>query len=216
MTFWRYLGRIKKADENNCQKNHINNCLEEKDIVRIIGGEARGLRLKTLEGDATRPTRDFVKESLFNIISMYIQDKTVLDAFAGSGALGIESLSRGAKEAVFLDMRKESCKIIEENIKFAKMEERADILCVDALKAEIYDRFKKNKFDLIFLDPPYEKDYILKMLDLMMLKELFSEEALIIAEHGSEEVLPDKVGLFSVFKKKKYGATAITIYEIKI
>ena len=122
--------------------------------MRVVAGKARGLTLKTLDGETTRPTRDMVRESLFNILSNRITDCVFLDLFAGSGAIGIEALSRGAQKAYFTDLNKESIKIITENIKKAKMLDDAVVIQGDYLNT--LDRIQDEKFDIIFFRSPVQ------------------------------------------------------------
>ena len=122
--------------------------------MRIISGLKRGLKLKSLEGSDTRPTLDSVKEAIFSMLFDSVRDAKVLDLFAGSGALGLEALSRGAKEAVFVDANPKACSIIKANIESAKMENASAIVRSDAMEYLKKTKAEKQKFDLIFLDPP--------------------------------------------------------------
>ena len=126
--------------------------------MRIISGKARGTKLYTLEGTNTRPTLDRVKESIFNIIQGNIENATVLDLFAGSGAIGLEMLSRGAKKAVLCDNSKEAVGIIKKNIEKTHSQEKAEIYNSDF--ETCLEKIKNQKFDIIYLDPPYATDYI--------------------------------------------------------
>ena len=131
--------------------------------MRIISGKARGTKLYTLEGTNTRPTLDRVKESIFNIIQNEIEDATVLDLFAGSGAIGLECLSRGAKKAVLCDKSKEAIQIIKRNIEKTHMEEKAQIINADY--ENCLEKLKNEQFDIIYIDPPYATNYIFKSLE---------------------------------------------------
>ncbi|MBQ8928863.1 MAG: 16S rRNA (guanine(966)-N(2))-methyltransferase RsmD, partial [Oscillospiraceae bacterium] len=124
--------------------------------MRVISGTARGRKLKEPDGRRVRPTTDKVKESMFNIVQFHIQDAAVLDLFAGSGQLGIEALSRGAESVTFVDSARDSVKLVRENVRTAGFEDRAQIFQTDAIG------FLEHcgKFDLIFLDPPYDTDLI--------------------------------------------------------
>lgn len=185
--------------------------------MRIISGRARGTKLFTLEGMNTRPTLDRVKESLFSIIQNHLQDAYVLDLFAGSGALGIESLSRGAKHCVFCDNKKEAIKIVEKNLEKTKFVQNATIhnsdysFCLKKAKDE-------NKiFDLIFLDPPYESNLIyLAIKDIIQLK-LLNEDGIIIAETDiGEKIIDDLKELnINIVNIKKYGRAKLLFFELK-
>ena len=132
--------------------------------MRVISGSARGLKLKAPEGLSTRPTADRIKESLFNIISPYLYDCSFLDLFSGSGAIGIEALSRGAKDATFVDYDKNSIDIINQNIYSAKMTQKATVYNLNVLDALDTLNINNKSFDIIFLDPPYDKGLLLPAL----------------------------------------------------
>jgi 16S rRNA (guanine966-N2)-methyltransferase len=149
--------------------------------MRIVGGDSKGRRLKVSK-TGTRPTRSIVRETIFNIIGPRVNAARILDVFAGSGALGIEAISRGATDCIFVE----------------KGDFRAGLR-----------KLKERSFDLIFLDPPYHRNYLEKTLILIVSHNLLHEGGVIIAEHSPEDkfVLPDH---FSVFKKKQYGNTIVT------
>ena len=179
--------------------------------MRIITGKARGLRLKTPKNFLTRPTADRIKESLFNILSGLInfsEINSVLDIFAGTGALGLESISRGAKSATFIDTT--TTEIIRDNVTRAKFDD-CKILRGDFEK--ILRRLGKQNlsFDLIFSDPPYAKGLAQKSLELVAELNLLS--GLMVVEHGAEEIL-DTPSNFKLLRQTTYGhTTAITIFE---
>lgn len=125
--------------------------------MRVITGKARGVLLKTPEGMLTRPTSDRVKEALFSIVNFDLPGANVLDLFAGTGQLGIEALSRGAKRAVFVDAREDACKIVRENLRRTKLENEAKVVRSDYLD---YLRRCKEKYDIILLDPPYAEVFL--------------------------------------------------------
>lgn len=151
--------------------------------MRIISGISRGTKLYTLEGENTRPTLDRVKEPLFSIIQTHIKDSLVLDLFAGSGALGLEALSRGAKKAILCDKSHEAVNIIKKNIEKTHMEEKAEVLCMDYKKC-IFT--VKDKFDIIFIDPPYKLDFAIKSVEMILEKDLLSDDGLIVIETDDE------------------------------
>ena len=122
--------------------------------MRVITGSARGRRLGELKGMETRPTTDKVKESIFNCIQFDVEDARVLDLFAGTGQLGIEALSRGAKSALFVDKRADAVKLVRENLALCRLEENAQVICGDSLA--VARHAEREEFDIIFLDPPYE------------------------------------------------------------
>jgi 16S rRNA (guanine(966)-N(2))-methyltransferase RsmD len=152
--------------------------------MRIISGKARGTKLNTLEGLDTRPTLDRIKESLFNIIQDKIYDSEVLDLFAGSGALGLETLSRGAKKAFFCDNSRKAVKIIEDNITKTHFENNAIVINKDFYSA--LESIKDFKFDIIFLDPPYKTDYDIKALKYIIENKMLNDDGIIILETDRE------------------------------
>ena len=155
--------------------------------MRIISGKARGTKLFTLEGVNTRPTLDRVKEPLFSIISLYIPDANVLDLFAGSGALGLEALSRGAKSVVLCDNSKDAISVINNNLKKTKME--AEIVNNDFVKC--LEQMKGKQFDIIFLDPPYETNYLERAINKILEYDLLSEGGIIVAETDNQKIVED-------------------------
>lgn len=155
--------------------------------MRIISGHARGTKLVTLSGENTRPTLDRVKEPLFSIIQSKIQDAYVLDLFSGSGALALESLSRGAKTAVLCDNNIEAIKIINQNVEKTKLKDKAIIIKDDYIKCLEKLKNKKMKFDLIFLDPPYKENFAIIALKKILELNLISNNGIIILETDEEE-----------------------------
>lgn len=176
--------------------------------MRVITGEARGRRLITLEGDDVRPTTDKVKEGMFNIIQFDIPGANVLDLFAGSGQLGIEAISRGAKHCCFVDASKRSLDVVKENLKTCGFEKRASTFSGDALS---YAELTRDTFDIVFLDPPYRKQLIDKVLPLIASK--VSDGGIIVCETSNEEELPKTAGGFSLAREYKYGKIRITTYR---
>ena len=153
--------------------------------MRVITGSARGRRLKTPEGQDIRPTTDNVKESVFNILQFDIEGRRVLDLFAGTGQLGIECLSRGAREAVFIDADRDAVKIVKENLKTCGFS--APVLQQDALS------FLNNcgKFDLVFIDPPYDAGLYEPVLEKINSVDILSDGGIILCESRRETVLPE-------------------------
>ena len=160
--------------------------------MRIISGKARGTKLYTLEGTNTRPTLDRVKESIFNIIQNEIEDATVLDLFAGSGAIGLECLSRGAKKAVLCDKSKEAIQIIKRNIQKTHMEEKAQIINADY--ENCLEKLKNEQFDIIYIDPPYATNYIFKSLEKIKEIGIVKKESIIIVETDDEQRILKEIG----------------------
>lgn len=184
--------------------------------MRIITGSAKGLKLKTPAGFSTRPTADRVKESVFNVLNGMInfyETQSVLDVFAGTGALGLESLSRGASAAIFIDFA--TADIIAENVRRAKFENVTEILRGDFAKALRKISNRELKFDLIFLDPPYKKNLVTSALELLAELKLLKDDGLIVAEYGADEILDVKI--FESVRKITYGnTTAVNFLRSKI
>lgn len=176
--------------------------------MRVITGEARGRRLVTLEGDDVRPTTDKVKEGMFNIIQFDIPGALVLDLFAGSGQLGIEALSRGAKHCSFVDASKRSLEVVRENLKACGFEKRASTFSGDSVS---YISLSRDMFDVVFLDPPYRKGLIDKVLPVLATK--VTDGGVIVCETSIEEVLPESAGDFKIAKEYKYGKIKLTTYR---
>lgn len=179
--------------------------------VRVISGSARGLKLNTPGDDRVRPTTDRVKESMFNIVQDWVYDSQVLDLFAGSGALGIEALSRGASQAVFCDNSLDSIKIIKSNIEKARVADRSQIVSGD-FKRCLRDMEAKNQsFDIIFVDPPYYKGLFEEVLDTIRSCKILKKDGIVIVEHDAKRPIGQVEGL-EVYKEKKYGITMLTFY----
>ncbi len=152
--------------------------------MRIISGVARGTKINTVENLSTRPTLDRVKEPLFSIIQAYINDAYVLDLFAGSGALGLESISRGAKKCIFCDKSFEVIKILKQNIKKTGFDEKSIVINKDYKKC--LEQLKNEKLDIIFIDPPYRLDIAVDALKRILNLNLLSKDAIVIIETDDE------------------------------
>ena len=178
--------------------------------MRVITGKARGVQLKTPEGMLTRPTADRVKEALFSIINFDIPGASVLDLFGGTGQLGIEALSRGAKSAVFVDMREDSCKIIRENLRRTKLENQGKVIRSDYMD---YLRRCKEKYDIILLDPPYAEVFLENSLKCIAEIDILHSGGIIITERPLEKELTFEYEGYSRSRDYKYGKTLITLYR---
>lgn len=185
-------------------------------ILRVISGEAKGHKLKTLKSNLTRPTSDKVKESIFNILAPVIFDRDVLDLFAGTGSIGIEALSRGAHRAVFVDKSRECFQIIKENLNHTKFTERAEIYAMDVCSALSKLSHKGDKFDIIFLDPPYGKGLVNETLTCIADTDILKQDTLVIAEHDVDDVVLECVGTLKNFRRQKYGDTVISFYRQEV
>lgn len=184
--------------------------------MRVISGEFRGRRLKSLEGANTRPTTDKIKESIFNMIGPYFDGGNCLDLFAGSGGLAIEAISRGMEQAVCVDRSFPAMKVIKENIALTKQEEKFYTLKMEA-KAAINELQKQGQtFDLVFLDPPYAKQEIIKDIEGLLAGGLLKKNARIVCETAKEVSLPEQIGRLSAVRRQTYGITEITIYREEV
>ena len=177
--------------------------------MRIISGKARGTKLYTLEGDNTRPTLDRVREALFNIIQSEIPESIVLDLFAGSGAIGLEFVSRGSKKVYMCDNSKKAIEIINKNIEKTHSQDKVELYNCDFESA--ISKIKEEKIDIIYLDPPYKTDYIKQALENLLSLKSIDNETLIIAETDElEKVLKDIASLnVEVIDQRKYGRANI-------
>ena len=178
--------------------------------MRVITGTARGIQLKTPDGMTTRPTSDRVKEAMFSIIHFEIPGASVLDLFGGTGQLGIEALSRGAKKAVFVDAGEPACKIIRENLKRTKMEQQGSVVRSDYLA---YLNRCREKFDIILLDPPYAEVFLENALKKITEIDILSSNGIIVTERPVGKELPWEFEGFQRSKDYKYGNTMVTIYR---
>lgn len=180
--------------------------------MRVISGKARGKKLISLEGMNTRPTLDRVKEALFNIIQFDIVDKNILDLFAGSGAIGIEAISRGARSVTFCDNSIEAIKVIKTNIQNTRSTEHSTVLNKDYISALNSLAEEKTQFDIIYLDPPYKTDFANRAIEKIINLNLLSKEGIIILEtddaNKEEEIKNEGI---EIFDKRKYGR-AILIF----
>ena len=178
--------------------------------MRVITGTARGVQLKTPEGMVTRPTTDRVKEAMFSIIHFEIPGATVLDLFGGTGQLGIEALSRGAKRAVFVDAGESACRLIRENLKKTRLESQAAVVRSDYLA---YLARTKEQFDIILLDPPYAEVFLENALKRITEIDILRSGGIIVAERPLGKELPWEFEGFLRSKDYKYGNTLLTIYR---
>lgn len=182
--------------------------------MRIIAGLYRGRVIKSPHGTKTRPTSDRLRESLFNILAPVIDEKThFLDLCAGTGAIGIEALSRGAGFATFVDKSRRACALIEENLDLLAVPEAVtEVFCVSA--ENFVCREHGKKWDLVFFDPPYSNNYSVILHEFGKKRsDLLSSEGIFIAEHHAKKLLPDTVGELRRWRTIKQGETCLSFYE---
>ena len=172
--------------------------------MRVIAGKARSIQLTTVKGDSTRPTTDRIKETLFNMISVGLCDCSFLDLFSGSGAIGIEAISRGAKNAVFVERDRNAVACIKENLKKTRFSDQAQVIDHDVMTA-LRQLNGRRKFDYIFMDPPYDHLIEKEVLNYLSESELLADDALIIVEASLKTDFDylDELG-FELIKTKKY------------
>lgn len=172
--------------------------------MRVIAGSAKSLRLKTPEGFDTRPTTDRIKETLFNMINPYLYDAVFLDLFSGSGGIGIEALSRGAREAVFVEKNPKAMSCIKENLKFTKLEGKALTITGDVMDA-LYRLEGEKVFDYIFMDPPYDNGFEKRVLEYLSESDLIYDQTVIITEASRDTDFSYAEDLgFHIIKEKVY------------
>lgn len=176
--------------------------------MRVITGIARGKNLKTLEGNDVRPTSQKVKEAVFSAIQFDIEGRRILDLFAGSGQLGIEALSRGAKSVVFVDNSNASVKIINQNIENVGFSDISKVYNADYAS---FAAMSRDTFDIVFLDPPYLKGLLLPALKSVL--PLMSDYGIIVCEYPNEVEIPAEIGGFKVAKTYRYGKINVSVYR---
>ena len=187
--------------------------LEKGNSMRVIAGSAKRIQLKTIEGMDTRPTTDRIKETLFNMISEYLADSKFLDLFSGSGAIGIEALSRGAEYAVFVEQNPKAVACIKDNLQATKLASKAEVLSTDVLSA-LRRLNGSRQFDYIFMDPPYDQLLEKQVLEYLKDTELLSPDALIIVEASLETDMSYVTELgFSIIKEKVYKSNKHVFLE---
>lgn len=185
--------------------------------MRIISGTARGTKLFTLEGLDTRPTLDRVKEPLFNIINFDLEDAVVLDLFAGSGALGLEAISRGAKKVFLCEKNRNAANIVEKNIEKTKFQDQAILIRNDFEKAILFIEQLNEKIDVVFIDPPYKTDLIKKSLEKILDSDILNDDFIIIAETDEPERILKDINILNinVFDTRKYGRVSLIFLNRK-
>lgn len=176
--------------------------------MRFISGKYKGRKIEGFDIVGTRPTMDRVKESLFAMINSHLKESIILDLFAGTGSLGLEAISNGAKKAYFVDKNRISTQTITKTIKNINIEEEIKILNIDYKKAlkKFYD--EETKFDIIFLDPPYNDNLINDCLNHIKEYDLLNKNGIIVCEYEKEKL----IDLYDIYKEKKYGSKNIRIY----
>jgi len=180
--------------------------------MRIITGSLKGRRLRSPKTNDVRPTSDKVKEAIFDMLYPYIQEDFVcMDVFAGSGNLGLEAISRGAKMCYFSDMSRDSIALVKENVKYCEVEDKAVLLSGD-FKSNI--KRVHDKVDIFFLDPPYAAKLIPQALKAILDAGNISDGGIVVCEHAQRDELPEEYLGFKAIKQRRYGAIGVTIYQL--
>ncbi|OIJ17727.1 16S rRNA (guanine(966)-N(2))-methyltransferase RsmD [Anaerobacillus alkalidiazotrophicus] len=182
--------------------------------MRVISGTCKGRPLKAVPGTLTRPTTDKVKESIFNIIGPYFKGGQALDLYAGSGGLGIEALSRGIDNVIFVDHNPKAVEIIKLNLKNCRFEDKVEVYRNESMRALKAIAKRKLKFDLIFLDPPYAKQRLEDEIDFIVKNDLLSQDGIIVTEHDANVSISSSIDNLSCYRQEHYGDTGITIYKM--
>ena len=177
--------------------------------MRIIAGDFKGRRLFAPKDSRIRPTTDKVKESIFSMVSPYLEDAVVIDLFSGTGNLGLEALSRGAVRCYFGDKSRESLELTKQNIAHCGVQDRSVPILGEY---EYVLRKVRERAELIFLDPPYKEGLMEDCIEMISELSLLSADGVIVAEHGAKDHLQDELSGFMKIKEKTYGTIAISIY----
>ena len=181
--------------------------------MRIIGGDLRGKKLHSVRGVTTRPTADRLREAIFNILSLKVRGSIVLDLFAGTGALGIEALSRGAEAVVFVDRYKGALSIIEKNISSCNFNNRSKIIRWNIIDNLNCIKSVAPSFNLVFMDPPYNKNIIYPVLSNLHASKSVQKNAIVIIEHSPSEPIKEDIAAFEITDQRKYGQTLVSFLK---
>ncbi|OUM88303.1 MAG: 16S rRNA (guanine(966)-N(2))-methyltransferase RsmD [Bacillus thermozeamaize] len=184
--------------------------------MRVIAGEFRGRNLKSVPGRHVRPTSDKVKGAMFNMIGPFFEGGRGLDLFAGTGALGIEALSRGLEQVVFVDHSRQSIRVIQTNLRMLGLEGQAEVYQMGAEEAVSFLAERNRRFDLVFLDPPYmstRESLAPAWLTQLAQGRLLAQAAKVVLEHDARVSFPDRLGVLEKVKERRYGNTTLTIFE---
>jgi len=181
--------------------------------LRIIAGSRKGHKLRPIKGLAIRPTTDRVRESIFNILGSVVLDAVVLDLYAGTGGMGIEALSRGAAFTLFVEKNPYSVQTITRNLGHLKLTNQSRVAKRDVLKGLSWLETLGHRFNVVFMDPPYEKNYVARTLSFLSQADIFSSEPRIIAEHSVKEAVPESVGDLVLYDQRTYGKIMVSFYE---
>ena len=177
--------------------------------MRVISGKFRGRKLNTLAGNSVRPTSDKIKEAVFSIIQFEIEGVRFLDLFAGSGQMGIEAISRGAREVVFVDSRRDSISVVNQNLNLLKLKDNVSVVNCDSL---LFLKKTDEHFDVVYIDPPYATDLLESSLEIMD-SVMNKENGIVICESPADKELPSAIKGFPNVKKYRYGKICVAVYR---
>ena len=180
--------------------------------MRVIGGAAKGRRLKSFKGRTVRPTADRVKEALFNILPHDLSGLRVLDLFAGTGNLTLEALSRGAREACLVDRSQGAAKMIRANLHALGFSQRSRVVVMPVLRAIRSLAAKEERFDLIFVDPPYENGWVERVLVAITRENLLEKEGILVVEHSAREQVRENYSVLGLHDQRQYGDTVLSFF----
>jgi 16S rRNA (guanine966-N2)-methyltransferase len=181
--------------------------------MRVISGKAKGRRLIAPKGSAIRPTADRIKESLFNILPRDFSSRKILELFAGTGNVSIEALSRGAESALLVDASERSARVIRENLRRLELSDRAQVWVMPVRRALNAVARQGQKFDIIFLDPPYDQKLVGRSLELIASINPIYPSAVVVAEHSVREMLKPSYGFLSLNDQRRYGDTLLSFFR---
>ena len=183
--------------------------------MRVIAGTVKGRRLRAQPGRLVRPTADRVKEALFSILlsRFALADTALLDLFAGSGALGIEGLSRGARQAVFVERDRNACRVLEANLAACGFAARARVLCLPVQRALAQLASAQQRFDGVFIDPPYGRDLLVPALDALSANAMVAPGGWVVVEHHVDDAVGEAHGTLQLTAIRSYGKTALTVFS---
>ncbi|MCF8110386.1 MAG: 16S rRNA (guanine(966)-N(2))-methyltransferase RsmD [Desulfobacteraceae bacterium] len=184
--------------------------------MRIIAGRFKGRRLYTPAGRQTRPTPGKVREAIFNICASAVPSACVADLFSGTGAMGIEALSRGARHAVFIDSDTKACRLIKNNLALCRAEDRAAVLCRDLLRGPGTLSGPNSIFNLVFMDPPYNRGALAPALENLLKSGTLAPGAVMVIEHAPTEPVPKSLPGLDVFDVRRYGKTLVTFMSYMV
>jgi 16S rRNA (guanine966-N2)-methyltransferase len=185
--------------------------------MRVISGECKGRRLKSVPGQSTRPTTDKVRESIFNMIGPYFEGGIGLDLYAGSGALSIEALSRGIDKMIMIDRDAKAIETVKSNLEECNYASKAEVFRNDANRALKALNKRELTFSVIFLDPPYAKQKLINTVETIEEYGLLDPTGKIVVEHTAEELLADTIGCFKRMKHEIYSGTiAVSLYKMEV